>query len=265
MKQYIHLLTSSRITFPTDLWVPTTDKVKPQLSDQFAIGSVFNFNENIELSIETYYKSMNELIEYSEGSSYIEPGSWESKIEKGGRGRAYGLEFMLKKNSGKTTGWITYTLAKTERQFENINMGNWFPYKYDRRHDISILVNQKFNNRIDAGLTWEFSSGNLFTLITDVYESYLVGGYYNNIQYYESRNNYRLPAYHRLDLGVNFHKQKKSVYRTWSISVYNAYNHKNVFFLYFGNDDLHGRKDLIVFKKYTLFPILPSVTYSLKF
>ena len=166
MKQYIHLLTSSRITFPTDLWVPTTDKVKPQLSDQFAIGSVFNFTENIELSIETYYKSMNELIEYSEGSSFRDPGSWESKIEKGGRGRAYGLEFMLKKNSGKTTGWITYTLAKTERQFENISMGNWFPYKYDRRHDISILVNQKFNDRIDAGLTWEFSSGNLFTLIT---------------------------------------------------------------------------------------------------
>jgi hypothetical protein len=144
-------------------------------------------------------------------------------------------------------------------------MGNWFPYKYDRRHDVTILLNQKFNDRIDAGLTWEFSSGNLFTLITDVYESYLVGGDYNNIQYYESRNNYRLPAYHRLDLGVNFHKQKKSVYRTWSISIYNAYNHKNVFFLYFGNDDLHGRKDLIVFKKYTLFPILPSVTYSLKF
>lgn len=265
MNQYIHLLTSSRITFPTDLWVPTTDKVKPQLSDQFAIGSIFNFNENIELSIETYYKSMNELIEYSEGSSFLEPGSWESKIEKGGRGRAYGLEFMLKKNTGKTTGWITYTLAKTERQFENISMGNWFPYKYDRRHDVSILVNQKFNDRIDAGLTWEFSSGNLFTLITDVYESYLVGGAYSNIQYYESRNNYRLPAYHRLDLGVNFHKQKKFVYRTWSISVYNAYNHKNVFFLYFGNDDLHGRKDLIVFKKYTLFPILPSLTYSLKF
>ncbi|MGE5457431.1 MAG: TonB-dependent receptor plug domain-containing protein, partial [Methanococcaceae archaeon] len=265
MSQYIHLLTSSRITFPTDLWVPTTDKVKPQLSDQIAIGSIFNLNENFELSIETYYKSMNELIEYSEGSSFLDPGSWENKIEKGGRGRGYGMEFILKKNSGKTTGWLTYTLAKTERQFENISMGNWFPYKYDRRHDVSILVNQKFNDRIDAGLTWEFSSGNLFTLITDVYDSFLAAGSYTTIQYYKSRNNYRLPAYHRLDLGINFHKQKKNVYRTWSISVYNAYNHKNVFFLYFGNDDLHGRKDLIVFKKYTLFPILPSVTYSLKF
>lgn len=265
MKQYIHLLTSSRITFPTDLWVPATDKVNPQNSDQYALGSNYNFNDNFEVSIETYYKSMNELIEYSEGNSFLNSGSWEDKIEKGGKGRAYGLEFMLKKNSGKTTGWISYTLSKTERRFDNISSGNWFPYKYDRRHDINIMVNHKLNNKIDVGLTWQFSSGNSFTLITDVYDSYIVVGPQKDIQYYETKNNYRLPAYHRLDLGVNFHKQKKSFYRTWSISIYNAYNHMNVFFVYFGNDDLHGRKDLLVLKKYTLFPILPSLTYSLKF
>jgi outer membrane receptor for ferrienterochelin and colicin len=265
MKQYIHLLTSSRITFPTDLWVPATDKVSPQISDQFALGSIHNFNDEIELSIETYYKSMKDLIEYSEGSSFLEGGNWESKIEKGGIGRAYGLEFMLKKSSGKTTGWISYTLSKTERKFSNISSGNWFPYKYDRRHDITLMLNRRFNDRIDAGLTWEFSSGNLFTLITDVYDSYIVVGPKIDILYYENRNNYRLPAYHRLDLGINFHKQKRSFYRTWSVSIYNAYNHMNVFFVYFGNDDLHGRKDLLVFKKYTLFPIIPSVTYSLRF
>jgi len=265
MKQYIHLLTSSRITFPTDLWVPATDKVSPQISDQFALGSIHNFNDKIELSIETYYKSMKDLIEYSEGSSFLEGGNWESKIEKGGIGRAYGLEFMLKKSSGKTTGWISYTLSKTERKFSNISFGNWFPYKYDRRHDITIMLNRRFNDRIDAGLTWEFSSGNLFTLITDVYDSYIVVGPQKDILYSENRNNYRLPAYHRLDLGVNFHKQKRSFYRTWSVSIYNAYNHMNVFFVYFGTDDLHGRKDLLVFKKYTLFPIIPSVTYSLMF
>ena len=208
---------------------------------------------------------MKDLIEYSEGSSFLEGGNWESKIEKGGIGRAYGLEFMLKKSSGKTTGWISYTLSKTERKFSNISFGNWFPYKYDRRHDITIMLNRRFNDRIDAGLTWEFSSGNLFTLITDVYDSYIVVGPQKDILYSENRNNYRLPAYHRLDLGVNFHKQKRSFYRTWSVSIYNAYNHMNVFFVYFGTDDLHGRKDLLVFKKYTLFPIIPSVTYSLMF
>jgi len=265
MKQYIHLLTSSRITFPTDLWVPSTDKVSPQMADQFALGSIYNLNDNFELSVETYFKTMKELIEYSEGSSFLEAGNWESKIEKGGIGRAYGLEFMLKKNSGNTTGWISYTLSKTERRFDNISSGNWFPYKYDRRHDISIMLNHKFNDKIDAGLTWEFSSGNLFTLITDVYDSYIVVGPQKDIQYFGNRNNYRLPAYHRLDVGINFHKQKKSFYRTWSISVYNVYNQKNVFFVYLGNDDLHGKKDLLLYKKYTLFPILPSLTYSLKF
>lgn len=265
MKQYIHLLTSSRITFPTDLWVPATDKVNPQISDQISLGAVYNFAEDYEFRIETYYKSMKDLIEYSEGSSFLDTGNWETKIEKGGLGRAYGLEFMLKKSSGKTTGWLSYTLAKTERQFENISLGRWFPYKYDRRHDVNVLVSRKINDKLDVGLTWEFSSGNLYTIITDVYDSYLVGGDFKKIQYYESRNNYRLPSYHRLDLGINFHKQKKIFYRTWSVSVYNAYNHKNVFFVYYGNDDIHGRKDLIIFKKYTLFPILPSVTYSLKF
>lgn len=265
MKQYIHLLTSSRITFPTDLWVPATDKVNPQLSDQFALGSFYSFNNHIELSIEAYYKSMKNLIGYSEGSSFSDPGNWESKIEKGGIGRAYGLELMLKKNSGITTGWISYSLSKTERRFDNISRGSWFPYKYDRRHDLSILVNHKFNDRIDAGVTWDFSSGDLFTSITDVYDSFILIGDNKYVQYFERRNNYRLPSYHRLDLGVNFHKQKKLFYRTWSLSIYNVYNHKNVFFVYYGNDDAHGRKDLTVLKKYTLFPILPSVTYSLKF
>jgi|WetSurMetagenome_2_1015567.scaffolds.fasta_scaffold06212_1 hypothetical protein len=265
MKQYIHLLTSSRITFPTDLWVPSTDKVNPQMSNQIALGSIFNFNENFELSVETYYKSMKGLIEYSEGSSFLDPGDWESKIEKGGIGRAYGLEFMLKKNSGNTTGWIAYSLSKTERKFDNINSGRWFPYKYDRRHDIDIVVKQKLNDRIDAGLTWEFSSGNLVTLITDVYDSYIIVGPQKDIQYFVNRNNYRLPSYHRLDIGISFHKQKKSINRTWNISVYNAYNHKNAFFVYYGNNDQQGRKDLLVLKKYTLFPILPSITYSIKF
>jgi outer membrane receptor for ferrienterochelin and colicin len=266
MKQYVHLLTSSRVTFSTDLWVPSTKNVKPQTSDQLTLGSIYTFNMGFELIIEAYYKTMNSIIEYSEGSSFLDNSNWESKVEKNGRGRAYGLEILLQKTSGNTTGWLGYTLARSERQFENISFGNWYPYKYDRRHDLSVVINHRINNNIDAGLTWEFSSGNMFTLISQVYEPY---GFLNNsflrIQYFENRNNYRLSAYHRMDIGINFHKQKKYFYRTWNVNVYNVYNHKNIFFVFYGNDDIHGRKDMLVLKKYTLFPILPSLTYSLKF
>ncbi len=265
MKQYMHLLTSSRITFPTDLWVPATDKVEPQVSDQYSGGTYLNFHNSVELSIEGYFKSMKGLIEYSEGSSFMDPGSWESKIEKKGIGKAYGLELMIKKSSGNTSGWITYSIAKTQRKFNEINSGKWFPYKYDRRHDVNIVINHRFNEKIDAGITWDYCSGNLFTLISSVYDAYLPKGEQKYIQYFENRNNYRLPAYHRLDMSINFHRQKKSFYRTWNISIYNAYNHRNAFFVYFGNDDLHGKKDQTVLKQYTLFPILPSVTYNLKF
>lgn len=265
MKQYIHLLTSSRITFPTDLWVPVTMNVKPQNSDQSAIGAVYNYDDKFDLSIETYYKSMNELIEYKDGSTYLETGSWETKVEKGGLGRAYGLEIMLKKSFGSTTGWISYTLSKTERKFDNINYGIWFPYKYDRRHNINLVINQKLTGNIDAGLTWTYTSGTLFTLITGVYDPEFTFGNHNTVQYFENRNNYRCSSYHRLDLGINFHKQKKSYLRTWNISIYNAYNRKNVFFIYPAGNVNSGEKNVNAYKKYTLFTILPSVTYSLKF
>ncbi|HUX57800.1 MAG TPA: TonB-dependent receptor [Bacteroidales bacterium] len=266
MKQYVHLLTSSRVTFPTDLWVPTTKKVKPQLSDQLTLGSVYNLNKNLEINIEAYYKTMNNVIEYSEGSSFMDNNNWESKIELNGKGKAYGVEVFFQKTSGKTTGWLGYTLARSVRKFDNISFGNWYPYKYDRRHQLSILINNKFAKNIDAGITWELNSGNMITLISQVYDPY---GFTDNsflrIQYFENRNNYRLPYYHKMDLGINFHKQRRHFYRTLSINIYNVYNRKNIFFVYFGNDDINGRKDLLVLKKYTLFPILPSLTYSLKF
>jgi hypothetical protein len=209
---------------------------------------------------------MNDIIEYSEGSSFLDNSNWESKVEKNGKGKAYGIEVFFQKTSGKTTGWLGYTLARSERKFDNISFGNWYPYKYDRRHDLSVLINHKLNKNIDAGFTWEFSSGNMITLISQVYDPY---GFTKNpflrIQYFENRNNYRLPSYHRMDAGINFHKEKRHFYRTLSINIYNVYNYKNIFFVYYGNDDIHGRKDLLVLKKYTLFPILPSLTYSLKF
>ncbi len=266
MKQYVHLLTSSRVTFSTDLWVPCTAKISPETSDQVTFGSVYTFTNSLEFSIEAYYKTMNDIIEYSEGSSFLDNSNWESKVETNGRGRTYGIEILLQKSLGKTTGWLGYTLAWSQRKFEDISFGEWYPYKYDRRHDLSLLINRKITENIDASLTWEFSSGDMFTIISQVYEPLgSINNSFLRIQYFKNRNNYRLPAYHRMDIGINFHKQKKHYYRTWSLNVYNIYNHKNVFFVYYGNDDIHGRKDITILKKYTLFPVLPSIAYNIRF
>ena len=263
MKQYLHLLTTSRVTFSTDLWVPCTNKIKPQSSDQVTLGTKITFNKNFEFSLEGYYKTMNNLIEYSEGSSFLDNNNWQSKVETGGRGRAYGLETFLQLTTPKTTGWISYTLAKSERQFDNISFGKWFPYKYDRRHDLSIIINHRFSKVIDAGVTYELSSGDMVTIISQVYEPLgSLDNWLMRIQYFENRNNYRLPLYHRMDIGINFHHGNPRFKSTWSINIYNVYNHKNIFFVYWGNDKITNDLKL---KGYTLFPILPSLTYSIKF
>jgi outer membrane receptor for ferrienterochelin and colicin len=265
MKQYAHLLSSSNVTFSSDLWVPSTSKVLPEVSDQITLGSVFSSGQ-LEFSLETYYKTMDNLIEYSEGSSFLDNNLWETKIENDGTGKAYGLEAYLAKNAGKTTGWISYSLAWSYRRFGNINFGNWYPYKYDRRHDIGVVINHAFNKKVDIGITWEFYSGKMFTVISQTYlAEHGIDNELARIQYFESRNNYRLPAYHRMDFNINFHKQKRNYSRTWSINIYNVYNNMNTFFVYYGNDDKNGRKDILVLKKYTLFPVLPSFTYSIQF
>ncbi|WP_430815996.1 TonB-dependent receptor [Carboxylicivirga sp. RSCT41] len=266
MQQYLHLLSNSTIGLPTDLWLPATKRIKPQVSDQYALGAVYDGIKNVELSAETFYKTMDKLIEYKEGVSFFGSSvGWEDMVETG-RGEAYGLELMLRKEVGKTTGWLGYTWSKTSRQFDKLNFGNWFPARYDRRHDASIVISHKFNDRIDIGATWVYGTGNAITLPT--HEIRLLPAaehdrvwYESNIPYFEHRNNYRMPDYHRLDFGINFHKQKKRGMRTWNISVYNVYNRQNPFFLYAGHND-EGNK---VLKQITLFPILPSVSYTYKF
>jgi len=262
MNQYIHLLSNSNIGLPTDLWLPVTDSVKPQHSVQYAIGTAFALKSGYDFSIEGYYKEMNNLIEYKEGATFLMANeNWQNKIEIG-RGWSYGLEFLIRKNMGKTTGWIGYTLAWTNRQFENISFGDVFPAKYDRRHDISVVVTHKFNEKIDIGLTWVYASGNTTTLATEKYPS--TDSYNTEIQYFGNRNNFRMPSYQRLDFAINFHKQKKWGKRTWTFGAYNVYNRKNPFFIYIDYDYENNSNKKVV-RQVSLFPIIPSFSYQFTF
>ena len=267
MSQYIHLLTNSGIGLPTDLWLPTTKKVKPQNSNQYALGIFHLPSPAIEVSVEGYYKTMSNLIEYKEGSTFFQSTtSWEDKITFG-KGWAYGMEFFIKKSKGNTTGWIGYTLSWSWRKFDELNFGKTFPYKYDRRHDISLAITHKFNERFDLGLTWVYGTGNAVSLPIEQYPSLglpyqtYIYIWYDFVEYYEGRNGFRMPAYHRLDLSFNLHKKLKRYERTWTIGLYNAYNRKNPYYLYFGYDS-SNRKRLT---QISLFPIIPSFSYSLNF
>jgi len=267
MQQYIHLLTNSSIGLPTDLWLPVTDSIRPQFSEQFAAGIAIALPKDFDLSIEGFYKDMSNLIEYKEGASFLDLNSdWEGKVEIG-KGWSYGLEVLLQRKAGKLSGWVGYTLAWSWRQFDNISFGEPFPYKYDSRHDLSIVLTYKFNDRIDMGATWVFSSGTAISLPTAQYISNsnpYDNGYYF-LDYYESRNAFRMPSYHRLDLGINFHKKTRWGERVWSFGTYNSYNHMNPFFVYSGYDYNADGTSEKKFKQISLFPIIPSVSYGFKF
>ncbi|MCF8369056.1 MAG: TonB-dependent receptor [Bacteroidales bacterium] len=277
MNQYVHLLSNTSIGLPTDLWVPVTDTIKPMVSDQVAIGSVYNLSKTFEIHVEGFYKWMNSLITYKPGASYfLTDNSWQSLITTG-KGWSYGAEFLLRKNLGKVTGWIGYTLSWSNRQFDEVS-DDIYPYRYDRRHDVSIVAMWKVKENVDIGATWVFGTGNAVTLPYDKYLSYQnnygflnSGGgyenYYANLPYIdnvESRNNYRMPAYHRLDLGINFHKETRWGERTWSLGIYNAYFRQNAFFLYVDEYYENGVQKKVL-KQVSLFPGIPYVSYSFRF
>lgn len=265
MNQYVHLLSNSGIGLPTDLWVSSTAKVKPQLSQQIALGTTHNIlGKQYEISVESYYKWMENLIEYKQGASFLNPTDWQNTVETNGKGEAYGFEFLFRKKEGKTTGWIGYTLAWTNRQFSALNNGNWFPYRYDRRHDLSLVLNHQFSKKFDLGMTWVYGSGNSFTApVANILLSPSFGdfGFTENYEVYSDRNGLRMPAYHRFDLGLNFHKETSWGRRTWNISIYNLYNRRNPFYLYI-TQNREGEKKV---NQVSLFPIIPSISYSFQF
>jgi hypothetical protein len=266
MAQFLHLLTNTGIGLPTDLWVPPTDTIKPQYSWQVALGYAQTIAKKYELSVEGYYKKMTNLIEYKDGASFFgNQESWEDKVEVG-EGLAYGAEILFEKKVGKTSGWIGYTLSWSNRTFENLNFGETFPYRYDRRHDIGVAVTHKFNEKVDVGVVWVYGTGNAVSLGTERYLSYdaAFNGYYwegQEVEHIDSRNGYRMPAYHRLDVGVNLHKKMPKWERTWSFGVYNVYSRQNPFYLYFSYDSQGDRR----LTQISLFPLIPSFSYSFKF
>jgi outer membrane cobalamin receptor len=275
MTQYIHLLSNAGLGLPTDLWLPVTKNIKPQQCWQTAIGYAQTIKADYEVSIEGYYKQMNHLIEYKNGANFFDNAvDWEQQVVIG-KGTSYGTEFLVQKKYGRLTGWVGYTLSWSWRTFADKNRGVKYPYKYDRRHDIGIVASYKISKKIDISGTWVFASGNAISLPNQRYFSlqttnpYSLANQYNQhysaenvIQSYETINNYRVPVYHRMDAGINFHKPKKWGELVYNISVYNLYNRLNAFFVY---SYTNPNTQVSGLKKLTLFPIIPSFSINFKF
>ncbi|MEO6902584.1 MAG: carboxypeptidase-like regulatory domain-containing protein [Bacteroidia bacterium] len=267
MQQNIHLLSNSGAGLPTDLWVPATKIAKPEKSNQYVVGinKTLNLKFPIELSVEGYYKDFTNLIELKEGESFFSTNkNWENKVEVNGKGKVYGAEFLIQKKEGSFTGWVGYTISKNTRQFENLNQGKEFPYRYDRKHDVSVVMNYDINNNLSVSATWIFSTGQAITLPTTQYNVIIDPPQqereFTEIDIYESRNGYRLPSYHRLDVGLNYKKMRNKGVAIWNFSVYNVYNRLNPYFLYFKTTN--NNRELYQF---TLFPIIPSISYTYEF
>jgi len=294
-KQYVHLASLSSVSLPTDVWMPSTSIIKPQTGHQYAIGYFQNFMNNMfETSVETYYKTMKNLIEYKEGAQPDD--NVKDNPDNAftfGTGEAYGGELFIKKREGKFTGWIGYTISWTKRTFPEINLGKTFYAKYDRRHDVSVVATYDANPRWTFSGVWVYSTGNTGTLPNSLY-------YFEqsvNVQYGE-RNSYRFKPYHRMDLSATYtpnrvkqmDKRKKRLERrytrkgkdvstivvpkswcknyqsSWNFSIFNVYNRMNPYFLYFDSsgDVLQGTFKVQA-KQVSLFPVLPSVTWNFKF
>ena len=268
--QYIHLASTASVSLPTDLWVPSSAGIEPKFADQYAIGYFKNLKDNVyETSIEAYYKEMTNLIEYKEG--VLPEDNTNSSSDDAfvfGNGDSYGVELLIKKNKGKTTGWIGYTLSKTTRYFDEINNGIAFPAKYDRRHDLSITATHKLSEKWTMSGVFVYATGNAITLPT---ERYMIGG--NIFTEYTSRNGFRIDPYHRLDIGATYMvKKNKRFQSSWNFSIYNIYSRKNPYFIYFDleapeNQDGSIQEGNLTPKAYevSIFPILPSVTWNFNF
>ncbi len=261
--QYLHLVSNSTSTLPTDIWVPSSQVVRPQIALQYALGWFQNFaRDQFEASVEVYYKDLQNQIDYPE--SYVNDISTELEdVFVFGKGRAYGAEFFLKKRKGKLTGWIGYTLARTEREFPDINDGAVFPTVYDRRHDLSVVLSYQLKPKWEFGATFVFGSGNAFTPVNSLYfveQDFVVN--------YGDRNSARLPDYHRLDLAATFTPRPDSEKRFqsfWTFSVYNLYNRQNPFFIYYDLDtNVEAGTSRARAVQVSLFPIIPSVTWNFK-
>ncbi|MGV6861937.1 MAG: TonB-dependent receptor [Putridiphycobacter sp.] len=271
--QYLHLLSNSTASTPTDVWIPSSNNVKPEIADQYSLGYFRNFKDNlIEFSTEFYYKSLQNSIDYKDGAMVTLNPTIEGDLLFG-IGRAYGVEFLVKKRRGKFTGWVSYTWSKTEKLFDDINQGSWFPAKQDRTHDVSIVGIYKLNDRLTFSGTWVYYTGNAVTFPSS---KYMIEG--QVVNYYTERNGYRMPDYHRLDLGITLSNKKykttvdvdtgeeirieKKFESSWNFSAYNVYGRENAYSISFQENEVTGQTEAV---QLSLFKLIPSIAYNFKF
>jgi hypothetical protein len=277
--QYMHLTSLSPTSLPTDIWLPSTDRLPPQIGNQWNLGYFRNFRNDVyETSVEVYYKTLQNQSEYEEGST--PEATINDNIDNllvYGKGDSYGIEFFIKKREGRLNGWIGYTWAKTTRYFADINGGKPFPPRWDRRHDVSVVCNYKLARRLDLGFVFVFGTGNAITLPV---QRYFYEGAIRDV--YGERNSFRMAPYHRADISFTLYpksqfdkkdpesglvvKPASKFKNHWNFSVYNLYNRMNPYFIYFGNSGDISQGTLQV-KAYqvSLFPILPSVTWNFEY
>lgn len=275
MYQYLHLASNSGASLPTDLWYPSSNVVKPQISDQVAGSySISLWDNQLFFSNEYYFKNMQRQIDLKDGASFFVNNQIDT-VFVFGRGWAYGTEFYLEKKKGKLTGWIGYTLSYTWRRFRDINFGEAFHPRYDRRHDISVVALYKFSDRVNLSATWVYGSGNAISLpegrffFQDVPGTTDPAQLVNVIPLVRRRNSFRMEPYHRFDIGLVYALRPKWGEADLSFSIYNAYNRMNPFFIYFEtvteNPDGTGRILGFQAKQVSLFPVIPSITYNFRF
>ena len=278
MNQYVHLLSNSGIGLPTDLWVSSTDRVRPQSSQQVALGFAKDLPGGFVVTLEGYAKRSKNVIAYKDGASFLllddpentETISWEDNITAG-ISDAYGIEFFVEKKLGDFTGWMGYTLSRTTMQFDELNFGREFLARYDRTHDLSLVGIYTISSRVTLSGTWVYGTGNNFTLPLRTFRTAWdrfssTGSFFSQFDDIPERNNFRAESYHRLDLSLRMTKQKKKGLRTWELSVYNAYNRRNPFYYYRDVEfDNRTQQSQGVLKKQSLFPLLPSIRYTFEF
>ena len=271
--QYLHLISNSTASSPTDIWLPSSLNIKPQISDQVSVGYFHNFFDNqLELSTELYYKYMQNVIDYRDGAEVTLNPTVEGELIYG-IGRAYGAEILVKKSRGKFTGWVSYTLSRTEKKFTQINENTWFPASQDRTHDVSIVGIYNINEQFTVSGTWVYYTGNAVTFPSGKYE---IDG--QVVNYYSERNGYRMPDYHRLDLGMTFYHKKykeqkdpetgeikqvpKKWLSSWNLSIYNVYARENAYSITWRENETTGDTEAV---QIALFKIIPSISYNFTF
>ena len=257
--QYIHLLQNATAGTPIDFWIPTSENVKPQIADQVSVGWFRNFENNrYRLSVEGYYKWMQNQIDYKTGADLVLNDLFESQLLYG-KGKAYGAEFFLEKVSGRFTGWLAYTLSRSLRQINGINFNHWYPSRQDRVHDVSVVGMYKLSKKLTLSMNWVYYTGNAVTFPSG---KYVMDG--QTVSYFSERNGYRMPDYHRMDVGITWVLRKRKNYSSdLNISVYNAYARKNPYLYIFDEDpEVEGATQTTMVY---LFSAVPSITWNFKF